>query len=899
MSGIPSANLALVGRSLTLNLWFPTLPPGVEDPRISLMVATAGQFPDDPEAAPYKNVSSGGSSTTTSVRIALPSEKPLTELSFEARYVVRNGREAEGSITGGFRFRVTSGPSGFEPVLEPSEQVNWSPLPLSKSGIHGVAERTKDFPARGRFVRAKHAGGERFLVIHDSGERALGLLDVGSQDWVAKLGLEEEETVRFAANATHLFVCREKENTLVSYQLPDLKEAKRISLNDAAPPLDLAIGSLSADAPLMLFYSNRISLRDPASLKHADEVICVRDRQKSKHSFEVGEGRIWHRNLKRLLARASPSGNVVLVQGATTTSQPGRFDELFTIQREPGYWLKSPSRWFVPGPAGLRYSRSGVVSALGKVVVKPDSRTQKVYLPAGTGYVAVSGDFYRGQHPPPRALLEYYPDHMAKEPLFSVEAAQAAFTSLRSWEDLSERIFLFPSHGKVVSLAPRGVTIEDFRIVGDASSVPLVSTPAMAKRGVAWSYSSTHGRTERVTLSLLNGPPGARINNGTTIEWQVPADFPDPVAEFKLQLAGSGPSSVTRTLAVGVTGLRSPRIRASTAVEASPVPTNSVFFRRPIDRIFPSLSRGIVVVASGGYRQFTAIDLATLKTVGFFESSAGSAAAALHSTSLILWYGHAGAIEQLSLPDLRPSRMQAVDGTDRLLALIAGSGEGALPPIAILHRPGSSNPSVYGRVLDPGSLTLGEPIPLPGLSSHIGPEANELVGRWASCADGSLVCDSTRMVVQERGGVLKTRRFQDPQTARRQPITFAPGARTLFIANKAIDLEANRMWSAGDRFAMNSALVPDHDGQFVLLAERNKGEYSVALLDAGTQARLFKLDGLEEWRGPDEGSSTQAEQWLTGDIQYWSKSGVLLTISYSRHHLVARRLDTVLKGEQQ
>jgi hypothetical protein len=405
-------------------------------------------------------------------------------------------------------------------------------LPTELAGDHGTID------LRGRFDAVALAAGGRYLILRTQDPSQLVVFDPNAAAIVKTLDLDDPKAVP-AGTAAKLFVYRPRAHRLDRYDLVTWEKERSVPKPEGLTSVEILLAGPGSDGPVLLVGER--------GLTGADVVAVDAGTLAADPVREVE----WHRGLARVSHDGRLVGNVgagpaAALSGAILVRPvPGGWFETSRLQatRGLGHAAPSPDGRFV-------YTAVGVFKPDGTRKLQPAEGDYFFTLPTAQGsdlFVSLGVDtagteaMLRGP-----ARLHLADDRAAVADLPA--AAPRGFTPLPGRGQgvpADQRVYLWPAAGLLAVLPATGKSIELYKV--DVAKLLKQSRkgylligsdpPTAAARGTTWSYQPVVWSNGDLPPTLeVKGPPGMGMSPKQTLTWPVPADFPEPEVQVKVQV---------------------------------------------------------------------------------------------------------------------------------------------------------------------------------------------------------------------------------------------------------------------------------------------------------------------------------------------------------------------------
>jgi predicted Zn finger-like uncharacterized protein len=414
-------------------------------------------------------------------------------------------------------------------VLLPARPIEIAPViaqEMKPSAIQGDREE-RELP--GRIEDVCVGGGGRFLLFKLLDERKLAIFDVVEAK-VIKIVATSSANAKIAAGMNKWVVLDPETRMLQSYSFKTLEPEKVVKVEADAAPAVMAMGS-GSNGPLVI-SSIQLGAKNETNILDPDTLT-------SFGTFDLGQ----FARLSEPRLNASANGTMFVFESMpmqTIVIKDRVIDRLVG-----GGTLPAPDASRVFGQAGLYNDKQQPVT------IVPTNQANPVWFVPGVEgkcYLAVSGKSARGADQKSIQVAIHLDD--PRKPL----AARTDVTGLEGvvgldgsalTPPLQKHLFLIPD-AKVLAVVPASkdrVILHrwdvDAALAKAADAAPFVtSRPTRpAVQGQRFSYQiKISAASDELDFRKLEGPPGSAVNPTGLVTWQVPADYPEKEAHFRVSI---------------------------------------------------------------------------------------------------------------------------------------------------------------------------------------------------------------------------------------------------------------------------------------------------------------------------------------------------------------------------
>jgi len=374
-----------------------------------------------------------------------------------------------------------------------------------------TANTNATIPLPGTCTLGVPAGNGRFILFPTPESRMIAVFDVATARIAGYLAMPDEKSL-VAGSANHAFIVSPAQRMISRFDLSTLKmEMAGLLPDDIGSPLAVAVGP-AARGPVYLLGAAKaepsLHLLNPDTLATIDWKPAVAPFKKPAGVFTGGIAG------QRAYLRTSASGRALL-GGVAIGQQNYRVDRLDLVGAEPAI---SPTDIKIAAPAFP--TADGGLSAF-----DTDPKLTRLPMAEGSGYFEIAD---KGGS---KVLTMTFPgeSHVQRAEVKGIEDFADD-----TGPDRDRRAFLIPSALALVYLSADGRSIH-WRRVKVSEELPkltqdyLVVTstpPAIAVRGATFNHVLKILSNSKDALLKLDMAPAGMKAEGTSLVWEIPADYP-------------------------------------------------------------------------------------------------------------------------------------------------------------------------------------------------------------------------------------------------------------------------------------------------------------------------------------------------------------------------------------
>ncbi len=717
--------------------------------------------------------------------------------------------------------------------------------------------------------------------------KKLRLLNTKTFEWGKTIEWSNDH-VAFTADAQHLYTVTDQ--LVSSYQLPSLKLIQEVPLPSGGPVLALSAGSHATNSPLVIVTSGRITLLDAEKLTPLKQPI-----NDEQNASKAGLSSIsWPTSSKGTppydIANviSSPDGEghtICTVQSSAKHSSP---KSCLLIDLGERWLIKHHTTGTVGGNRKIYYhTEISQFDNKEKKRLKLEKRPDLLIPTSAPGMLAInlpsqrtvpaSSIHFRYLANPDQSEATVYTGASSAAPLM-IKAKSERTTHLQP-----PRLIFLPEESNLLSIGDKSITLENVPQVNLSAklSLPtLLNTPHSPRRGKSWSFTPIIHGIEAKDIQWVKGPELAEYDSVNGISWNVPAEFIEDKANFKLSVKGQELNIEVRVLGNPVSILT----QSSDHKKAHGIPISGTLnFPDGIDRILTSPHQNKAVIVSNKHRRISLFDFSTRSITASYSSSTGPLEPAFTPNALLLWHTNGNILEKRNLKDLSPIQIASSSTTLPLRGLAGGSA-----PVAFLET--TSNQLVLFEI-ETDSLKLSSPISLGQFStSTLNYRSRNNVNQLASTMDNSRILIGNTLV-QKNGPMNYTKYAFSQYTNSESTAYFNLSGDSIFSTGKSVNVTTKRSWSVNSN--NNSTLIPEISGEYIMSFESSRNEPAVLTIIANkSRQQMGQLTGFPEFKIRD--SQLFSQPHGTSRISYHAPTDTLLTLSEDNNQIHIRNLPSEL-----